>query len=91
MGKTCGAYMQSYIERAGGYLVDAAATGQCEYCQIDSTDQFLQRVHASWDTRWRDFGLLWVYVGVNVVGAVVLYWVFRVPKEKKAKGKGIKA
>ncbi|RAQ99645.1 opaque-specific abc transporter cdr3 [Stemphylium lycopersici] len=82
-GQTCGAYMAEYIEMAGGYLRDAQARGQCSFCQMDSTNQFLERIHASWETRWRDFGLLWVYVAFNVAAAITLYWLCRVPKGKK--------
>jgi ABC-type multidrug transport system permease subunit len=83
--QTCGEYMQDYISMAGGYVRDAKSTGQCQFCQIDNTDQFLQRVNANWDTRWRDFGLLWVYVAFNVAAAIFLYWLCRVPRTKKAK------
>lgn len=82
---TCLEYMQQYMSVAGGYLRDGQATDQCQYCRIDSTDQFLAGINANWDTRWRDFGLLWVYVVFNVAGAVFLYWLCRVPKGKKAK------
>jgi ATP-binding cassette, subfamily G (WHITE), member 2, PDR len=82
---TCLEYMQQYMSMAGGYLRDEQAIDQCSYCQIDSTNQFLQRINANWDTRWRDFGLLWVYVAFNVAGAMFLYWLCRVPKGKKAK------
>jgi len=84
-GRECGVYMAEYIKVAGGYLADSRAVGECAFCQMDSTNQFLQRINASWDTRWRDFGLLWVYVAFNVGAAVALYWVFRVPKGKKGK------
>lgn len=82
---TCLEYMQEYISMAGGYLRDDQATDQCQYCQLDNTDQFLRGINANWDTRWRDFGLLWVYIAFNVAGAVALYWLCRVPKGKKAK------
>ena len=77
--------MRDYISTAGGYLRDPQATSECQYCQMDSTNQFLLRINANWDTRWRDFGLLWVYVVFNVAAAVGLYWLCRVPKGKKAK------
>jgi ATP-binding cassette subfamily G (WHITE) protein 2 (PDR) len=83
--QSCAEYMEAYIATAGGFLVDPQATGECKYCQMDNTDQFLRRVHANWDTRWRDFGLLWVYVAFNVAGAVFFYWLCRVPKGKKVK------
>jgi ATP-binding cassette subfamily G (WHITE) protein 2 (PDR) len=83
--QSCAEYMRDYISMAGGFLRDPQATRECHYCQMDSTDQFLQRIHANWDSRWRDFGLLWVYVAFNVAAAVFFYWIFRVPKDKKAK------
>jgi ATP-binding cassette subfamily G (WHITE) protein 2 (PDR) len=82
-GQTCGEYMAEYMSTAGGYLRDANATQQCGFCQIDSTDQFLQKVGVNWDTRWRDFGLLWVYIVVNIAAAIFLYWLCRVPKGRK--------
>jgi ATP-binding cassette subfamily G (WHITE) protein 2 (PDR) len=81
--QTCAQYMREYLATAGGYLSDAQATGECNYCRMDSTSQYLESVHADWSTRWRDFGLLWVYVAFNVGAAVGLYWMFRVPKGKK--------
>jgi ABC-type multidrug transport system permease subunit len=81
--QTCGEYMQSYINSAGGYLQNPEATDACNFCQLSSTDQFLQQIHAEWDHRWRDFGLLWVYIAVNVAAATALYWLCRVPKGKK--------
>jgi ATP-binding cassette subfamily G (WHITE) protein 2 (PDR) len=83
--QSCADYMRDYVSAAGGFLRDPQATGECQYCQMDSTDQFLQRIHADWDTRWRDFGLLWVYVAFNVAGAIFFYWLCRVPKGKKVK------
>jgi ATP-binding cassette subfamily G (WHITE) protein 2 (PDR) len=83
--QSCEEYMSEYIIAAGGFLRDPQAQNECQYCQMDNTDQFLERVNASWDTRWRDFGLLWVYIGVNVAGAIFFYWLCRVPKGKKEK------
>ncbi|PVI00139.1 hypothetical protein DM02DRAFT_709144 [Periconia macrospinosa] len=84
-GMSCGEYLRAYIEMAGGYLRDSQAYGQCHFCPLDNTDQFLRSVNVEWETRWRDLGLIWVYVAVNVFGAIFLYWLCRVPKGKKAK------
>jgi ATP-binding cassette subfamily G (WHITE) protein 2 (PDR) len=84
--QTCGQYMESFIGTVGGYLKDAQATDLCQYCQLDNTEQFLRNIGISWDTRWRDFGLIWVYVVFNTAAAIALYWVIRVPRGKK-KGK----
>jgi ABC-type multidrug transport system permease subunit len=81
--QTCGDYMRDYMEMAGGYLRDPGATGECNYCQINTTNQFLEGINVDWNTRWRDFGLLWVYIAFNVAAAIALYWICRVPKGKK--------
>jgi ATP-binding cassette subfamily G (WHITE) protein 2 (PDR) len=81
--QTCGEYLEAFTATAGGYLRDSQAMGQCQFCQLDSTDVYLQRMGINWDTRWRDFGLLWVYVAFNTAAAVFLYWLMRVPKGKK--------
>ena len=44
--ETCEEYHQEYAHVAGGYLRNKQATHQCQYCQIDSTDQFLGRINA---------------------------------------------
>jgi ATP-binding cassette, subfamily G (WHITE), member 2, PDR len=84
-GQTCGKYMEAYMEVAGGYLRNENDTGVCHYCQLGSTNQFLQILNVEWDNRWRDFGILWTYVVINTAGAVLFYWLFRVPKGKKEK------
>jgi ABC-type multidrug transport system permease subunit len=83
--RTCGEYMETYMASAGGYLLDSAARGdgQCLYCRVDNTSQYLSNFSIDFATRWRDFGLLWAYVAFNTFGAVFLYWLCRVPKGKK--------
>ena len=89
-GQTCGAYMSTWISEAGGYILDPNATDTCNFCAIQSTNTFLSAVSSSYSRRWRNFGIIWVYIGVNAVAAVGLYWLARVPKnggkrEKKQK------
>ncbi|WWD22190.1 hypothetical protein CI109_106681 [Kwoniella shandongensis] len=79
-GQTCGAYLQSYIASAGGYLVDSNATDACEFCAIQSTNTFLAGFEIFYSSMWRDFGLMWVFIIFNSVAAVLIYWVARVPK-----------
>lgn len=31
-----------------------------------------------WSERWRNYGLGWAYIGFNIMGTVVLYYLFRV-------------
>jgi ATP-binding cassette subfamily G (WHITE) protein 2 (PDR) len=76
--QTCGEYLAPYLEMAGGYLVDPDSTSGCEYCSTSTADELLARFGLSYGTRWRDFGLLWVYVIFNIIVAVGLYWLVRV-------------
>lgn len=82
VGQNCGQYMAPYIETAGGYLRNSTATS-CEFCSINDTNAFLATVNSFYDQRWRNFGLLWSYIVFNVCGAVLLYWLVRVPKKAK--------
>lgn len=81
--QTCLEYMTPYMSVAGGQVLNPSATADCSYCGLDSTNQFLASLSSSYDNRWRNFGLLWVYIIFNVVMALVLYWAVRVPKGAK--------
>ncbi|KAF4450932.1 ATP-binding cassette transporter [Fusarium austroafricanum] len=82
-GQTCGDYMGDYVSQAGGYLLDSLSTEDCQYCKIKETNVFLKAVSSDYSIRWRNFGILWLYVAFNIVGALALYWVARIPKERK--------
>jgi hypothetical protein len=76
--ETCSQYMSAFLSNVGGYLVDPEATKGCSYCSAETTDELLAQFGISYGTRWRDFGLLWVYVLFNIAVAVGLYWLVRV-------------
>ncbi|KAJ9488865.1 hypothetical protein VN97_g4403 [Penicillium thymicola] len=86
-GMSCDEYMRGYRTANGGYLLnpDAQGSEQCNFCTFDYTNQYLSSLNIDFENRWRDFGLLWVYIIVNTVGAIVFYKLFRVPRRKKAK------
>lgn len=79
---TCGDFLGPFVDYAGGYLVDPFSTDSCQYCSVSSTDQFLDSFQIYYSERWRNFGLLWIYVLFNIGATLGLYWVFRVPKGK---------
>jgi ATP-binding cassette subfamily G (WHITE) protein 2 (PDR) len=94
MGSTCAEYLADYVSVAGGYLIDGNATADCTFCRVDSTNVFLDVVSAPFSEAWRNFGIVFVYIAFNVVSALVIYWLVRVPKkmhsekEKKVYEKG---
>ena len=81
-GQTCGAYMQEYISAAGGYLLDPGASN-CQFCAIDTTDVFLSSLNIQYSNRWRDYGILWIFIVFNVFAALGLYYLARMPKKQK--------
>lgn len=91
-GQTCGEYLQPFLQQAPGTLSNPDATSNCSYCALSVADQFLASSGISWSDRWRNFGLLWVYIGFNIIAAVLLYYFFRVRgvSAKKSSGGGKK-
>ncbi|KAJ7461173.1 ABC-2 type transporter-domain-containing protein [Mycena latifolia] len=84
-GMNCTQYFKPYMDLAGGALLNPDATSACEFCSIAKTNVFLEGINIFYDQRWRNFGILWVFIGFNVIGAMFLYWLSRVPKNKKTK------
>lgn len=80
IGQTCGQYLATYLETAPGRLYNPEATSGCQYCALSSADQYLAGRDISWDHRWRNYGIFWVYIGFNAFGAIALYYIFRVRK-----------
>ncbi|KLJ11567.1 ATPase [Blastomyces silverae] len=80
---TCGEYLESYTSTMGGYLEVEMATSGCSFCPIKDTNVFLSAVSSSYSDIWRNFGLMWVFIIVNISAACLLYWWVRVPKAKK--------
>lgn len=90
-GSTCGEYMAAHIGDYGGYLLDTSATSMCDFCYVSDTNMFLKSVSSDYSERWRNFGLLWIYVFFNMGAALALYWLVRMPKKTFKKHKAKKA
>jgi ATP-binding cassette subfamily G (WHITE) protein 2 (PDR) len=84
-GKTCGEYIQDYVSFAGGRMQDDNATSDCSFCAISDTNVFLKALSSDYSQAWRNFGILWAYVIFNIFAALALYWLIRMPKNKKEK------
>ncbi|OAL42986.1 ABC-2 type transporter [Pyrenochaeta sp. DS3sAY3a] len=82
-GSTCIQFMQPYLDMAGGLLDNPEDTTDCRFCPISETNTFLKAVNIEFSNRWRNFGIMWVFVVFNIVAAVGLYWMARVPKKSK--------
>ncbi|KAL4745768.1 hypothetical protein BDW72DRAFT_211010 [Aspergillus terricola var. indicus] len=82
---TCNEFLAPYVDVAGGLVLNPTSQSICEYCPLATTNEFLDRFQISYNTRWRDFGLIWVYILVNIVAGLGLYWAFKVPKGRGGK------
>ncbi|KAF7716532.1 Uncharacterized protein PECH_005181 [Penicillium ucsense] len=80
-GQNCSSYLDPYVRLYQASLSNPNATSGCEICPIQSNDTFLAQLSIRFSDYWRNIGLLFVYVGFNVVMALVLYWLARVPKK----------
>jgi ABC-type multidrug transport system permease subunit/ABC-type multidrug transport system ATPase subunit len=85
-GSTCTEYMGDYINAVGGYFVNPDATENCQFCTIEKTNTYLAAVNIDYADRWRNFGVLWLYIAFNIAAALFIYWLARMPKKtfKKA-------
>ncbi|KAM0664571.1 hypothetical protein ACQRIU_006429 [Beauveria bassiana] len=79
-GQTCGSYLAPLAGSAPGTLQNPDATADCRYCSYRVADQFLAGSRIYWSERWRNFGLMWVYIVFNIAMAIFLYYIFRVRK-----------
>ncbi|KAJ5127187.1 hypothetical protein N7448_007966 [Penicillium atrosanguineum] len=79
-GLTCGAYLNPFVTAAGGQLYNPAATANCQYCQLTNADQYLASSNIYYSERWRNFGIGWAYIGFNIMGTVLMYYMFRVKR-----------
>lgn len=84
-GRTCGEYMQPYIEKTGGYLISNDSTESCNFCTTSSTNVFLSNVGADYSTKSRDIGIFVCFIVINIMGTIFLYWIARVPKGSRQK------
>jgi ATP-binding cassette subfamily G (WHITE) protein 2 (PDR) len=82
-GSTCGEYIADYKMAAGGYMQNDTATTDCSFCSIEDTNTFLKLLSSDYSQAWRNFGILWAYCIFNVIMALVLYWLVRMPKKAK--------
>ena len=84
-GMDCGQYLKPFLDFFGGYLINGNATSDCKFCSVSNTNTYLAAVNIFYHNRWRNLGFLFIYIVFNIFAALFIYWLARVPKEKKAK------
>ncbi|KAF9585985.1 hypothetical protein BGW38_010677 [Lunasporangiospora selenospora] len=66
-GQTCGDYAAAFMTRATGYINNPSATSGCEYCVYSKGQDFYHGLSMDFANRWRDFGIIWIYIVFNIV------------------------
>lgn len=84
---TCGEFLTPFSKAFGGDIYNPDSTTECRYCALSSTNDFLKSVDIDYANRWRDLGIVWAYVVFNLVAALGIYWLARVPSERKKEEK----
>ncbi|KAJ6512909.1 pleiotropic drug resistance ABC transporter [Mycena sanguinolenta] len=78
-GQDCKTFLGPYISFAGGNLTNPDAMSACEFCSTATTDQLLgPSFNIVYSHHWRDAGLLFVYVGFNIMAIYALTYFFRI-------------
>ena len=86
---SCAAYLDPYIQTSGGKLLNPNATLNCQFCVVTNTNAVLERFGIAFEERWWQWGISLGYSLFNIVAALGIYWVCRVPKVKwRKKGGG---
>lgn len=85
--QTCIQYLKTFVDATKGNLTNPDATDECIYCSMSETNTYLAAVGSHYSERWRNFGLMWVYIIFNIAAALFVYWLARVPKKQLKKAK----
>lgn len=80
--QNCSAYLTPYFDFAGGYL-EKDEGNNCTLCPQLKTNKYLAALNSDYSHRWRNFAIMWGFIGFNVCAALFLYWLARVPKKQK--------
>ncbi|KAF1950445.1 hypothetical protein CC80DRAFT_578483 [Byssothecium circinans] len=83
----CGEYMEDFVMASGGLITNPQDTKQSAYCPLQTTDQFLAIFNMDYGQRWRDLGIVAVYVVFNWAMTFGFYWLVRVPKKRRIPSK----
>lgn len=80
---TCAVYLRAYIDDVGGYVVNPAATTDCQFCPLSDANTFLHALGmVPQSNAWLNAGYLAVYIAANSVAIFALYWLVRMPRGK---------
>ncbi|KAF9365572.1 hypothetical protein BGX34_009398 [Mortierella sp. NVP85] len=66
-GQTCGQYAAEFLKHATGSLNNPNDTSNCQYCEYSLGQDFYNGLSMDFDNRWRNLGILCVYLAFNLI------------------------
>ncbi|CAE6481297.1 unnamed protein product [Rhizoctonia solani] len=66
-GETCVQWAGDFVNATSGYLDNPSATSDCRYCPYSVGDDFYAGLNISFDTRWRDLGIMIAFTVFNTI------------------------
>ncbi|KAF8692845.1 ABC transporter, partial [Rhizoctonia solani] len=79
-GQTCLQWAGDFVNVSVGYLDNPDSTFDCRYCPYEYGDDFYNRLGISFDTRWRDFGIVIAFTVFNIIVTSIASRVFKFSK-----------
>ncbi|CAE6444379.1 unnamed protein product [Rhizoctonia solani] len=70
-GQTCVQWAGDFVNATVGYLENPNATSDCQYCPYSVGDDFYAGLNISFDTRWRDLGIMIAFTVFNIIVTLV--------------------
>jgi len=83
-GTTCRDYFAQHIEDYRGAVLNPGSRDNCQYCSFTNADAYLYgSLDVGLATPWANVGYFVVFIAFNIFTTFTLYWIFRVPKNRK--------
>ncbi|KAG8718374.1 hypothetical protein FRC09_012757 [Ceratobasidium sp. 395] len=76
-GETCVQWAGDFVNATVGYLDNPSATSDCRYCPYTYGDDFYSALNISFDTRWRDLGIMIAFTVFNTIVTLVASKAFK--------------
>ncbi|QRW00881.1 ABC-2 type transporter [Ceratobasidium sp. AG-Ba] len=79
-GQTCVQWAGDFVNATVGYLDNPSATSDCRYCPYSYGDDFYKSLNISFDTRWRDLGIMIAFTVFNTIVTLIASKAFKFSK-----------
>ncbi|KAG9089211.1 hypothetical protein FS749_001533 [Ceratobasidium sp. UAMH 11750] len=76
-GQTCVQWAGDFVNATVGYLDNPSATSDCRYCPYTYGDDFYSALNISFDTRWRDLGIMIAFTVFNTIVTLIASKAFK--------------